>query len=257
VTALLAAVFVASLLGSLHCAGMCGPFVAFATLHPKGVTPKPTRSSRLQLAYHCSRLLAYLLLGALAGAFGATLNLGGAWLGVGRLAGIIAGVFLVVAGLSRLLTISGLRLPTWPGSRLIQRWVAAGHGAAAKWTPLRRASLIGLLTAVLPCGWLYTFVAIAAGTGHVVYGATVLFVFWCGTVPILAGIGAGLGQVVLRAGRPFQWAIALVVMGLGLQSIVGRYNIPATRVASPTHSIEAALQRVSLLLGKGGAPRCH
>jgi len=256
VTALLAAVFIASLLGSLHCAGMCGPFVAFATLHPKGVAPLPTRSSRLQLAYHGTRLLAYVLLGALAGALGATLNLGGTWLGVGKVAGILAGVFLVVAGLSRLLAISGLRLPARPGSRLIQRWVTAGQYAAAKWTALRRASLIGLLTAVLPCGWLYAFVAVAAGTGHVVQGAAVLFVFWSGTVPILAGIGAGLGQVFLRAGRPFQLAIAFIVLGLGLQSIVGRYNMPATRVASPAHSIEAALQRVSMMLGKG-APRCH
>ena len=255
-SALLAAVFVASLLGSLHCAGMCGPFVAFATLHPKGVAPKPTRSSQLQLAYHGSRLLAYVLLGALAGALGATLNLGGTWIGVGKVAGIIAGIFLVVAGLSRLLTIAGLRLPAWPGSQLIQHCVTAGQVTAAKWTPLRRASLIGLLTAVLPCGWLYAFVAVAAGTGHVVQGAAVLFVFWSGTVPILAGIGAGLGQVVLRAGRPFQWAIAFIVLGLGLQSIAARYNIPATRVASPTHSIEAALQRVSMMFGKG-APRCH
>ena len=255
-SALLTAVFVASLLGSLHCAGMCGPFVAFATLHPKGSLPRPVRSWRLQLTYHGSRLLAYVLLGALAGALGATLDLGGGWLGAGRLAGTAAGLFLVVAGISRLLLLLGLKMPALPGASSLQRWIATGHAAASRFTPLRRAALIGLLTAVLPCGWLYAFVALSAGTGNIFYGAVVLLVFWSGTVPILAGIGAGLGQLALRAGRPFQTAIAFIVLGLGLHSIVGRSNIPAAMIASPARSLDAAMQRVAIMLGRG-APRCH
>jgi uncharacterized protein len=256
VIALLAAVFVASLLGSLHCAGMCGPFVAFATLHAKNSKPKRSVSFQLQLAYHGGRLVSYTALGTAAGLLGATLNLGGSLLGVGKVAGIFAGGLLIVVGLSRVMSLAGLRLPAMPAAAWVRRLAAAGQAVAFRLTPLKRALLIGVLTAVLPCGWLYAFVAVAAGTGQAWYGALVLLVFWSGTVPILASIGAGFGQLLLRAGRPFQWAIALIVMGLGLQSIAGRWKIPAARMASPTTSIDAALHRVSMMLGKG-QPRCH
>ena len=56
----------AALLGAAHCAGMCGPLVA---LFPGG---------RARLAWHAARIAAYALLGLLAGALGAALDLGGA-----------------------------------------------------------------------------------------------------------------------------------------------------------------------------------
>lgn len=258
-TALLTAVLLASLLGSVHCAGMCGPFVAFATLRPlhrKGVVAQPARGIDLQLAYHGGRLLAYLSLGALAGLLGATLDLGGSLIGAGKVAGILAGSLLVIAGIARILTLLGLRLPTIPGARSIQRRVLAAQAAAARLTPTLRAFSVGVLTAVLPCGWLYAFVAAAAGTGQSLNGALVLLAFWAGSVPILAGIGAGLGRLLLRAGRGFQVAIAVFVLLLGIQSILGRSRIPVERIASPTTSLEAARLRVSMLLGKG-THRCH
>src|SRR5512141_219921 len=100
------AVFLASLLGSLHCAGMCGPFVAFATLRVKEASPRAqSRGHTLQFAYHSGRLLAYAILGTLAGILGATINLGGSLVGIGRLAGLTAGILLVRAGTTRLLTL--------------------------------------------------------------------------------------------------------------------------------------------------------
>jgi sulfite exporter TauE/SafE len=256
-TALLAAVFLASLIGSLHCAGMCGPFVAFATLHPKGARPKPGGSVTLQVAYHGGRLAAYAALGAIAGQLGATLNLSAAWLGVSRAAALAAGVLLLGFGIARILLLLGVRIPGLPGIALVHRAVSAGQAAAARLTPLRRALSVGVLTALLPCGWLYAFVAVAAGTGQSLLGAAVLLVFWCGTVPILAGIGAGLGSILWRTGRGVQIATAVLVMILGVQSLAGRSRITAARVASPTTSLDSALHRVSMLLRHKGAHRCH
>ena len=254
-TALLVAVFTASLLGSLHCAGMCGPFVAFATLRAKGASPKSGPFS-LQFAYHTGRLLAYAVLGLLAGTLGAALNLGGTLVGVGRLAGLGAGLLLVLVGTARILTLLGVRVPRLPGEALVSRAVAFGHATAARYTPRHRAWAIGLLTAILPCGWLYAFVAVAAGTGHALFGLATMVVFWTGTVPILAGIGAGLGQFLRRAGRTFQLAIAVVVIGLGLSSIAGRWTIPASHRAEPTTSLSNALQRVATIMSPG-SHSCH
>ncbi len=256
-TALLVAVFLASLLGSLHCAGMCGPFVAFATLRVKGASPRAQSGGlTLQFAYHTGRLLAYAVLGIFAGALGATLNLGGSWVGMGRLAGLSAGVLLVLVGASRILSLLGLRIPVLPGSSLLSRAIALGQVTASRYPPVYRAGAIGILTAVLPCGWLYAFVAVAAGTGNAFWGLATLIVFWTGTVPILAGIGAGFGQLLMRAGRSFQLAIAVLVIGLGLSSIMERWTIPATHRALPAPSLAGAVQRVAAIMGQG-LHHCH
>jgi sulfite exporter TauE/SafE len=247
--ALVLAVFVASLLGSLHCAGMCGPFVAFATLRTKDSPLQQNRGPwRLQFAYHAGRLLAYASLGALAGVLGAALNLGGSLVGIGRLAGVGAGLLLVIVGASRILGLFGVKLPELSGLSLLRRAVALGSGTASRLAPVHRAWAIGLVTALLPCGWLYAFVAIAAGTGNAQFGVVTMLAFWFGTVPILAGIGAGIGEFAPRFGRAFQFVVALVVIGFGLHSIAGRWTIPASRRPTPTTSIDAAVQRVAALL---------
>ena len=55
----LAAAFAVGLFGTMHCIGMCGPFVAFAV----GSTDTQQSRTHLQLAYHGGRLVTYTLLG--------------------------------------------------------------------------------------------------------------------------------------------------------------------------------------------------
>ena len=64
-TTILATVFVASLLGSMHCVGMCGPFAILAgTGDGKSFQWKPT------IAYSLGRLISYSLVGLLFGTMG-------------------------------------------------------------------------------------------------------------------------------------------------------------------------------------------
>jgi len=254
--ALLLAVFVASLLGSLHCAGMCGPFVAFATLRPNRGSHQSRGSAVLQSAYHGGRLLSYVSLGLVAGQLGSTLNLGSSLLGIGKVAGVLAGVTLVTIGLGRIVALVGVRLPKLVRTAWLVAWIGKWQAAASQLTPPKRALVIGLLSAVIPCGWLYAFVAVAAGTGLPFYGALVMLAFWIGTVPVLAGIGAGLGAFLFQARRPIQVATAVVVVFLGLGSIGGRWQLSPTRISPPTSTLHAAQARVSTILG-GGQPRCH
>jgi sulfite exporter TauE/SafE len=236
--ALHATILVASLLGSLHCASMCGPFAAFAMMRDRRRGPW-----LLQALYHGGRLFAYATLGALAGGFGASLNFGGSLLGIGRVAGVFTGVLLVALGARRVLAILGVRTPQFPGGSTVGRGLARLQASIVHSDPVVRSLGTGLLTALLPCGWLYAFVATAAGTGSAWTGVTVMLVFWLGSVPILAGIGSGVRQVLARTGRWLQIATAVLVIGLGVVSIVGRWNIvvpaaaaaPAGAGAAPEH----------------------
>jgi hypothetical protein len=216
VIGLVGTVLVASFLGSAHCAGMCGGFVCFYS----GQAGDPPRWYS-HLAYNGGRLASYLLLGALAGLVGAGVDRIGAAAGLSRAAAILAGILMVAWGVMTLLLARGIRLPGTGG-----RWLARSTGAMARrltgHPPVVRALLLGLLTTLLPCGWLYAFVATAAGTGTVPGAMAVMAVFWLGTVPVLASIGlaAQRGFGPLRRHLPAVTATVMVVLGLLL--VTGR-----------------------------------
>lgn len=232
--AVLSAVLVASLVGSLHCVGMCGGLVAFAA----GSAP-PGRRVLAHAAYHGSRGLAYLLLGAISGSLGAAVDLGGGLLGVSRMAALVAGVGMLVFGAVALARARGVPL-RWlvqaerrlTGGR-VQHLVQAGLQLATQRSPLHRALLVGSVSAVLPCGWLYAFVISAAGAGSPAAGAAVMAAFWLGTVPALLGVGMGVQLITERLRRHIPAATAVLLMIVGVAALAGRVTMPAMQARAP------------------------
>jgi sulfite exporter TauE/SafE len=182
---LIATLFAASILGSLHCAGMCGPFVAIAV-------GSGERKVLTQSAYHAGRLVTYLILGLLAGAAGQLVNLGSTLAGIQPVAAGLAGATMVFFGGITLLRVWGWKIPAGAMPPLLMAILRKGHLAAAGAPPVVRAGAIGLLTTFLPCGWLYAFVLVAAGTASAAQGAMTMAVFWAGTLPILVARWGGM-----------------------------------------------------------------
>lgn len=233
--AILIAVLGASLAGSLHCAGMCGPFAAWCLA---GSAERRVAPGVLQATYHGGRLLVYAALGAAAGLLGAALDLGGAWLGLQRAALVLAGAAMIAAGVVALLRLHGVALPAAPVPRVLRDLAVRGHTAAGSRGPVGRALAVGLLTGLLPCGWLYAFVLVAAGTGAALDGALVMAAFWAGTVPVLAAVGLGAQRLAgpLRRHVPVVTALALVVVGV--VALSGRFRVPALSGASVARAAE-------------------
>ena len=209
------AVLAASLLGSPHCAGMCGGFVCFYSGQGSG-----SRWSS-HLAYNGGRLLSYLGLGVAAGIFGAGVDRIGAAAGWARPAAIAAGTLMIVWGGVTLLRARGIRI-SLPRLRALPRVSRLLVERLRDHPPAVRALLLGLFTTLLPCGWLYAFVATAAGTGSVPAAMAVMGAFWLGTVPVLAGLGLASQRAFgpLRRHLPAITAAALVI--IGLLTITGR-----------------------------------
>ncbi len=180
---LLPAILLASLLGSPHCAAMCGGFVCFYS--GQGGT-----SRAAHIAYNGGRLVSYLLLGLLAGTIGAGIDVAGRMAGLQRGAAVAAGFVMIAWGGATVATSLGLRLPGSVAPAGFRRLLARALGLLHDRPPAQRALTIGLLTTLLPCGWLYVFVAAAAGTGSPLDGALVMTAFWAGTVPMHGGPGA-------------------------------------------------------------------
>jgi len=211
-TGMLISVLLASLLGSTHCAGMCGAFVMLAMHDPAA---KPISTGVLQSCYHLGRLSTYTALGAIAGIIGRTLDFGGEQAGIFRAAAIISAVLLVFVGAGMLLKATGVQTPSVPVPPVWRRFIEARYAHALALPPLMRAGAIGMLTTLLPCGWLYTYVITAAGSGDPVNGALIMFVFWLGTLPMLAAAAFSIRRVTTWLGpkAPIATAVLMIFVG--------------------------------------------
>jgi sulfite exporter TauE/SafE len=192
---------------------MCGGFVCFYAAGSPGGRPNGLGG---HAAYNAGRLVSYLTLGALAGALGAAFDRAGALAGVSRLAAIVAGSLMVAWGAATILALRGIRVPLPRAGGAVQRHFA-GVLATLRGRPVAvRAAATGLLTTLLPCGWLYAFVATAGGSGSPVGGALVMLFFWAGTLPVMLTLGLGAQRLFgpMRRRLPLLTAGAVVVMGL-------------------------------------------
>lgn len=254
--ALFAAVLLSSLLGSTHCAGMCGAFLAFAVGTPEGGA-RPSSKIALNSAYNCGRLLTYITLGAIAGGLGAALDLGGSLVGVQRIAACLAGAVMVAFGGIAVLRHFGVRIARVPLPSALVRLAKAGHERAFELPPLARAGAVGLLTTLLPCGWLYAFVVIAAGTASPLSGLMVMAAFWLGTLPMMATLGFGVQALAgpLRAKLPL--ITSLVLVGAGVWTLLGRMALPSIAAPGPSQpmSVEESINRASNV--EGDCPLCR
>lgn len=225
-------ILLASLLGSVHCAAMCGGFVCLYA--------GETRTATSHAAYNGGRLVSYLFAGAVAGALGSGLDRAGMLLGVGRFAAIVSGILLVLWGATLALKALGVRLSLGEGPSVAQRVLGPLLARTRTRPAAVRAGAIGLLSTLLPCGWLYAFVATAGGTGSPASAMLVMFVFWLGTLPAMLAVGWGLQRLTgpLRSRLPLVTAVA--VMAIGTLSILGRLQHTPALGASPVKAPAAS-----------------
>jgi uncharacterized protein len=225
----LVTVLISSILGSLHCIGMCGSLVALCC-----VSRSPTDSTTIRIfaetAYHVMRLASYLLLGLLAGSLGKT---GGHIMteaGFQRGFGILAGSVLILWGLRDLGVFSLFWVRLFKGgsiqyalssSLLSLDFVQYG----LRQNGIIRGAFTGLISGLLPCGWLYAYVLTAAGTQDPFAGMSIMAMFWAGTVPALFLFARILKKIDSLWLKHIPKITAALVIGLGLLMLSGRMNM--------------------------------
>jgi len=210
VGALLGTVLASSLLGSAHCAGMCGG-LALAAIGPQDGARAPR-----QVGYHLGRLASYALLGAAAGLAGGAVDDVGILVGTQRVAAMVAGLGIAAFGLAAIARSLGARVPRAGVPRAMVAFAQRVHSWTLRLPPKFRGVPIGLATPLLPCGWLYAFAAIAAGSASPALGALVMASFWLGTVPavVIASNGARIAFARLGRAAPIVAGIAMIAVGL-------------------------------------------
>jgi sulfite exporter TauE/SafE len=218
----LTAVLTASLLGSMHCVGMCGPLAIFAS---GAGTSAPRRQVMVSTSlYHLGRLSTYLLAGLIAGAIGSALDIGGQALGFQLAAARLVGSIMILVGVVKIaqLFTAHRSSPKPLRPSLIGKFLVKLRPVVFRLPPAGRALVTGLLTTLLPCGWLYLFALIAAGTGSILWGPAVMFAFWIGTVPALTALISGTVALSARFKTGIPTAAAALLIFAGIFTFSGR-----------------------------------
>ena len=204
---------VVGVLGSIHCAGMCGPLALALPV------PQASRARFItgRLMYNLGRIVTYGLLGALAGLIGERLFAAGAQ----QTVSIILGVILLLAAVAPVL-LKRIRV----GALLLEHVTAPVQYAIG--TLLRRSSvfamfLLGLVNGLLPCGLVYVALAAALTTGGTLLGVVFMLGFGVGTAPVMfliallgKQIQGGLRKRLTALMPVFAAAIAVLIILRGM-----------------------------------------
>lgn len=222
---------------------MCGPFAVVAS-HSHEPGKQGANSWLNSLAYNLGRLVTYLVFGLIAGALGMAISFSGEQFGLQQAAIYLAGGSLILFGLIGLLRNMGFRIWQLGVSQKMLRWLQLGIRSSAKRTPLLRAFTIGLLTSLMPCGWLYVFVIAASSTQSLIFAPLIMFAFWVGTVPVLAALGLSSSFLMKKLRSKANWIIPIMMLVIGCYSLTIRSPLEVANL-DPNASVESVTQSIS------------
>ncbi|TFH34629.1 MAG: sulfite exporter TauE/SafE family protein, partial [Bacteroidia bacterium] len=156
---------VLGVMGSFHCAGMCGPIALSLPLRGNNFMEKAFGG----LLYNSGRTLMYGTMGALFGALGQGFRIAGFQKGISLVMGIIMILSVFLPALFRRMNM----VISEPLSGGVRRSIQKLFEARS----YRGLFLIGLLNALLPCGLVYMAIAGAIGTGSIINGTIFMILF--------------------------------------------------------------------------------
>lgn len=165
--------FILGLVGSLHCAGMCGPLALAVP------TVGSTRGSFLasRLTYNAGRIATYAVLGAAFGLAGESLRLAGVqqWLSIGMGSLLLAGLLFASVSMKA------------PAAKMVGR-IKSTFASLLRVRTFPALFALGATNGLLPCGLVYVAAAAAAATGHLVTAVLFMAAFGLGTTPMMIGL---------------------------------------------------------------------
>lgn len=209
-----AVVFVFGLVSSLHCVGMCGPIVLSYSLALGGRVG--ARTVAAHAAYNAGRIATYTALGAVAGFVGEAFGTIGKLAGIENVAAIVAGTFMVVAGLLMLDILPHRMLTRFDPLRAVGR-VLAPLGSRISSPTIASKFTLGAMLGFLPCGLIYAALLSAVATGTPVAGGLTMLAFGLGTATALFSIGVVSSVLGLKLGR---WSGRLAAVSVALLGLV-------------------------------------
>lgn len=231
--AILLSALVLGLMGSFHCAGMCGPIAIALPLHGNTIPQKIFGGS----LYNIGRTITYGIMGAIFGLLGQGISM----IGFQQKISAIMGSIMIISVLFPALFNNGYRLD--------KNWlslVGKLKKSIGEMFSIRSFSslfFIGLLNGLLPCGLVYMAIAGAIGTGNAVQGTLYMILFGLGTIPMLLTISVA-GNMMSQAIRgKINKLIPVLVVVVGLLFILRGLDLGIPYLSPEKQRIEQKFEK--------------
>ncbi|WP_096895203.1 sulfite exporter TauE/SafE family protein [Candidatus Scalindua japonica] len=200
-------IIAASIIGSIHCVGMCGGLAMTAG----------AQSRKGLLNYHLGRLLGYFSVGALAGFLGSEF-INSEMKYISLVSTVFLSISFLVIGFN-IMRKGQLHIKQPAFLRLFYQ-NRVGRLLKSKTSHFVSSFFIGLLSPLLPCGWLYGFILIAVATNNPLWGGVLLTSFWIGTLPALSGISLLVKKPIKHFNGKASIYIGIFLMFIGISSLI-------------------------------------
>jgi len=217
--------FVMGLFSSMHCIGMCGSIIGTLTL---SLSPEIRNNKKRLLPfvfnYNFGRITSYAIAGALVGAIEALLTMHLGETHGHRFLQLLSAVIMASAGLyiagwfPRFAYIEKTGMLLWKKIEPYGRKLIPVKN-------LKQAYFFGMIWGWLPCGLVYSALALAATAGDASKSSLTMLAFGLGTLPAVIGVGV-MTQLLTRLSRikRFKEAVGLLMIILALFATVPWLN---------------------------------
>lgn len=223
---MIAAAFVAGLLGSAHCFGMCAGVSGLFAVNAGGKAANA--SLPMALTYNLGRLVSYAVLGGIVALFGSALVDV-----IPKLAApvrLITGILIILIGVQIAFNWRFLQPIETMGATIWQK-ISPVAQKLLPVTSAPRALGLGLLWGLLPCGLVYSMLLIAAATANPVNGALTMVAFGLGTAPAMVMTGVGAITLSRFMGRKRTRLVAgILIIAVGVLTL----SMPVSKLFGDT-----------------------
>lgn len=216
------------LLGSIHCAVMCGPLL-IAVQGGQSISWKTTLN---KLLYQSGRILTYGLLGLVLGLIGSAASIQG-WQ---QFFSLFTGIILLVIGLFYMFGKQSSQLVAFqtkaiqPFAKFMGKWLYRPGGSF----------IAGILNGVLPCGMVYMALASAVNASSLQNSFLFMVLFGLGTLPLLLvfSFAANFPRRLFKKGFSTVLPVLFILMGVWFILRGANLDIP---YLSPLLQIDGAM----------------
>jgi hypothetical protein len=234
--------FMAGVLGSGHCIGMCGALVSGCFMKPGA-----SKSYVPYFAYQFARIFVYTLVGFAAATLGVVLVASGVFGQVQSILQMIIGAVVIILALGILGWIPFQGSVKLLPMNLLRR----GYAESRTKGPILGATIAGLLNGLMPCPLTFAMAVKATSATSIVEGGLLMLTFGAGTLPTMLLVSVAFGKMSAQFRGFMLKSAALIMIAMGCNTIymgLSFYAAESFQQHNFIHDIKNEIDAVILFL---------
>ena len=236
--------FMAGVLGSGHCLGMCGALVSGYFMNAG-----PSKRYLPYFMYQLARIFVYTMVGFAAAALGFVLVSSGVFGKVQSILQMFIGAVVIILALGILGWI-----PFQGSVRLLpMNLLRRGYAESRTKGPLLGATIAGLLNGLMPCPLTFAMAVKATSATTVMEGGLLMLTFGAGTLPTMLFVSLAFGKMSAHFRGLMLKSAALIMIIMGCNTIymgLSFYVADSFQQHNFIHDIKHEIDAVILFLGQ-------